>query len=224
MGSPNCRDGNHPDTMNKAFRALLGIAQDATHYVAINYCTQKSIKHEKCNKREVFDEQLHWMELCIYYSINVQVGGLDGKPVSHMCRCPGGQIWCGGNWRNDLVWVMQHSVRGYGAQNGRLPWQLQRLCEIRLLKEYRAFVEYCLALALTTRPQNSGNLNLISKFVPVRRAPAAVALQVFTMGIIVGCKHRIPVIASSRKTGDGRNEWWIVNSHIDLVTWNAWNN
>jgi len=84
---------------------------------------------------------------------------------------------------------MQHAVRCYGAQNGRLPWQLQRLCEIKLLKEYRAFVEYCLALALTTQPQNSGNLNLISTFVQVRKAPAPVALHVFTMGIIDGCEH-----------------------------------
>jgi hypothetical protein len=40
------------------------------------------------------------------------------------------------------------------------------------------------------------------------------------VGNIVGCAHVIPEIATSSKTGDGRNERWIVNSHIALVTWN----
>ena len=58
------------------------------------------------------------------------------------------------------------------------------------------------------------------KFVQVRKAPAAVAFQVFSMGYIFGCTHVILEIATSSKTGDGRNGRWIVNSHIDLATWN----
>jgi len=71
---------------------------------------------------------------------------------------------------------------------------------------------------LTTIPENSGNLDPVSKFVQVRKALAAVALQVFSMGNIVGCEYVIPEIATSSKTGDRRNEGWIVNSHIDLAT------
>jgi hypothetical protein len=92
---------------------------------------------------------------------------------------------------------------------------------MKLLNEDGAFVVYWLALELTTIPENSGNLDPVSNFVQVRKAPAAVALQVFSMGNIVGCAHVIPEIAASRKIGDGRNEQWIVNSHIDLVTWNV---
>ena len=91
---------------------------------------------------------------------------------------------------------------------------------MKLLHENGAFVEYWLALALTTIPQNAGNLDLVSKFVQVRKALAAVALQVFSVGNIVGRAHVIPAIATSSKTGDGRNERWIVYIHIDLVTWN----
>jgi len=69
-------------------------------------------------------------------------------------------------------------------------------------------------------PENSGNLDPVSKFVQVRKAPAAVDLQVFSVGNIVGCAHIIPEIATSSKTGDGWNERWIVNSHIDLATRN----
>jgi hypothetical protein len=92
--------------------------------------------------------------------------------------------------------------------------------KIKLLNEDVAFVEYWGALELTTITENSGNLDPVSKFVQVRKAPAAIALQVFSVGNILGCTHVIPDIATSSKTGDGRNEPWIVNSHIDLAMWN----
>jgi hypothetical protein len=104
--------------------------------------------------------------------------------------------------------------------NGHLPWQLQRLFKIELVYEDGAFVEYWLTLLLTTIPENSGNFDPVTKFVQVRNAPAAIALQVFSMWNIVGYAHVIPDIATSSKTEDRRNEQWILNSHIDLATWN----
>ena len=97
------------------------------------------------------------------------------------------------------------TISTYGALNGRLPWQLQRLFKIKLLNKDGAFVEYWLALALTTMPENSGNLDPVSKFVQVTKAPVAVALEVFSMGNIVGCAHVVPEITTSSYTGDGRN-------------------
>ena len=110
--------------------------------------------------------------------------------------------------------------RCYGALNGRLPWQLQRLFKIKLQNKDGALVEYWLAVALTTIPETSGNLDPVLKFVQVRKAPAAVALQVFSVGNIVGYAHIIPEMLTSTYTGDARNERWIVNSHIDQATWN----
>jgi len=75
-------------------------------------------------------------------------------------------------------------------------------------------------MALTTIPENLGNLDPVSKFEQMRNAVAAIALLVFSKGNIVGSVHLIPRIATCCKTGDGRNEPWIVNSHIDLATWN----
>jgi hypothetical protein len=63
-----------------------------------------------------------------------------------------------------------------------------------------------------------GNLDPMSKFVHVRKAPAAVALQVFIVGNIIGCTQVIPVIATSSNTGDGQSKRRISNSHIDLAT------
>jgi len=220
MGPQNRRDGKHPDAMIKDFRGLLDFRQDATHSVTIYNGAREFPKHKSHNKTYISDEQLHAMELCIHHGIKVQVEGLEGECICQICRCTGSQSWRGVDRRNDWVWVKQRPGRCYGALNGRLPLQLQRLFKIKLLNQDGAFVEYWLALALTTIPENSGNLDPVSKFVQVRQAPAAVALQVFSVGNIVGCAHVIGEIATSSKSGDGRNERWIVNSHIDLATWN----
>jgi hypothetical protein len=118
------------------------------------------------------------------------------------------------------VWVKLRPGTRYGAHNGRLLWQLQGLFKITLQNEDGAFVEYRLALALTMIPQNLGNLDPIMQFVQARKSLAAVALQVFSVENIVGCAHGIPETAASVKTRDGQNRRWIVNSQIDLATWN----
>jgi hypothetical protein len=75
-------------------------------------------------------------------------------------------------------------------------------------------------MALPTIPENLGNLDTLSKFVRIRQAQQAGALQVFGVRKIVGGVHVIPDIATGCSTGDGRNVQWIVNSHIDRVTSN----
>jgi len=220
MGPQNRRDWKHPDTIIQDFRALLNNTQDALHCVAMYSTTREFIKHKSRNMTYISDEQLHAIELCIYHGIKVQVEGLDGERISQMCWCTGSQSWRGGDRWNDQLWVKQCPRRCYGALNGCLPWQLQRLFKIKLLNKDGAFVKYWLALALTTISEHSGNLDPVSKCVQVRKAPPAIALQVFNMGNIVGCAHVIPEIATSSKTADGRNERWIVNSHIDMATWN----
>ena len=206
--------------MIKDNRAFLNNAQDATHHVALYSASRQDIQHKSHNTMYISDESLHTMELCIYPGIKVHVEGLDGERISQMCRFTGSRSWRSRDQRNDCVCVKQSPVRCYGALNGRLPGQLQPLFKINLWNKDGAFVEYRLALALTTIPQYSVNLDPVSKFVQVRKAPAAVALQVFSVGILVGCAHTVPEIATSSKTGEGRNAQWIVNSHIDLATGN----
>jgi hypothetical protein len=91
MGSENRRDGKHPDSMMKDFRALLDNTQDATHRAAIYSGTREFIKHKSRNKTYISDEKLHAMELCIYHGIKVQVESLEGERISQMCRCTGSQ-------------------------------------------------------------------------------------------------------------------------------------
>ena len=220
MGPHNCRDGMSPDAMMKDFRALVDNTQGTTHRVAIYSGTFKDIKPKSRNKTYISDEQLHAIELSIYHAIQVQIQGLDGEHIAQMCRCTGSQSWRGGDRRIDWVWVKERLGRCYGALNGRLLWQPQCLFKSKLLTENGAFVESFLDLPLTTIPENSGNFEPVPKFVQLRNAPAAVALPVFCMRNVVSCAHVIPEMATSSKTGHRRNERWIVNSHIDLVTWN----
>jgi hypothetical protein len=67
--------------------------------------------------------------------------------------------------------------------------------------------------------ENLGNLDPVSNFVQVRTAPPAIALQVFSVGDIIGYMHVSPERSTSSKKADDRNEQWIVNTHIDLPTW-----
>jgi len=220
MGPQNRHDGKHPDTMIKDFRALLDNTQDAAHRVTTYNSTREFIMHKGRNRTYISDEPLHAMVLCIYHAINVQVNGLAGEHISRICRCAGSQSWLGGDRRNHWVWVKQCPGRCYGALNRRLPWQLKRLFNLKLLNKDGAFVESWLALALTTRPENSGNLDPILKFVQLRKALGAGASQVFSLGNIVGCAHVIQETATSSTTGDGWNERLMVNSHTYLATWN----
>jgi len=154
MGHQNRHDGKHPDAMIKDFRALHDNTQDAMHRVTIFSTTREFIKHQRHNKQYISDEQLHTMELCIYHGIRVQVEGLYGELISQMFRCTESQNWHGEDRQNDWVWVKQRPGRCYGVLNGYLPCQIQRLFKIELLSEDGAFVEYWLALALTTLPEN----------------------------------------------------------------------
>jgi hypothetical protein len=89
-----------------------------------------------------------------------------------------------------------------------------------LLNEVGSFIEYRLALALTTIHENLGILDTVSKFVEGCKAPAGFDFQVFCVGNIVRCTQLIPDIGTNSKTRDGQNMEWIVHSHIYLVTWN----
>jgi len=149
------------------------------------------IKHKGHEMKYIWDEQLHAMELCIYQAKKVQVEGLEGERIFQKCRCTASQSWRGGDQWNDWVWVKRPLGRCYGALDGHLLWQLHRLLKIKLLNVDGAFIEYWSAVVLATIPEKSGKLDPVSQFVQVRQSPAAVALQVFSVGNIVGCAHVI---------------------------------
>jgi len=165
MWPQKCRDGKHPQSIIKDFRALHDNTQDAMHWLAIYSGMRDFIKHKSRNKMYLSDEQLHPMAHCIYDGIKMEGEGLDGEQISLKCRCTGSHSWLGRDRQNDWLSLKQCLGFGYCTVNRRLPWQLQRLFIINLQNNDGAYVEYWLALVHTTMPENSGNLDPVSKFV-----------------------------------------------------------
>lgn len=67
-------------------------------------------------------------------------------------------------------------------------------------------MEYGLALPHSAQPADSGDMSAISRFVQVTSAVAAVALQVYSMEIIIGCGYVSPEGDTSSKTENGQKE------------------
>jgi len=110
--------------------------------------------------------------------------------------------------------------RCFGALHGWRLGQPQQLLKSTVQNQNGAFVEFSIDLVLTRIPENTGNLNRISKFKLVKTALAAIALLVFCMGNSIGYEHRIEEPAANSTTGDGQKKQWIANHHIHLATWN----
>jgi hypothetical protein len=103
LGLQNRPDGLHSEAMIKDCRVLLGNTQDATQCMAIYSDTCEYIKYQSGIKTYISDDQLHPMELCTHQCIQVQVEGLEGEHISHMCRCTGSPSWHRGDPQN--TWV-----------------------------------------------------------------------------------------------------------------------
>jgi hypothetical protein len=106
----------------------------------------------------------------------------------------------------------------YGALQGRLPWKILRLFKVKHRNDEGHEIENWLAFAQTTIPENGGHMDTVSSFINVRLPPPSAGFRVVSAGNIVGCAHVIPQRAF---TDQEKNDRWIVNSHIDLMTWNV---
>jgi hypothetical protein len=199
-------DGKHSYSGIKDLRALRDNERDPTHHAAIYCGMPEFILCKSGNRMYISDKQLYAMDLCIYHGLKLQLGGLEGEPISQMCQYTGSQSWGKGDWLNDRVWITQYPGRCYGELNGCLSCQPQWLYKIKLQDEDGASVEYWLALGLTTIPENSGNLDRVTKFVQVSQALAAFAFQVLGMGNFARCTVENPEIVTSSDPWDGRNE------------------
>jgi len=126
----------------------------------------------------------------------------------HSSRCTGPLNFRNHGSRNDWVWVRAGTEDMYGMLRGRLPAKLVALFKIR---DYRcedrvrrlAGVQFVSAV-------NSGRISDVHSLVTVQMKADAREFTVVDIGTILGLAHLIP-------EGDRR---WIVNSRIDLITFN----
>jgi hypothetical protein len=102
------------------------------------------------------------------------------------------------------------------ALRGRLPVRLLVAFKISLLTEKGAQLpDLQLALVETTQVVNGGKPDCATSMVRVARPTGRVGYQILHLDSIDGAAHVIPLHPKPRE-----NKAWIVNSHIDVETWN----
>jgi len=129
----------------------------------------------------------------------------------HHARCTGPLNFRNHGSRNDWVWVRARTEDMYGALRGRLPAKLVPLFKIR---HYRcedrvrrlAGVQFVSAM-------NTGRISDVHSLVTVQMKEDARQFTRVAIGTILGLAHLIPE----------RDQRWIVNSRIDLRTFNEVN-
>jgi len=126
----------------------------------------------------------------------------------HCARCTGALNFRNHGSCNDWVWVRAGTDDMYGALRGRLPVKLVALFKIRDNRgedpvRHLAGVQFVSAV-------NSGRISDVHSLVTVPMKEDAREFTVVDIGTILGLAHLIP-------EGDWR---WIVNSRIDLRTFN----
>lgn len=157
----------------------------------------------------------------IYHGLEVKTSNMHGEETAQRLRCTGDNSWYSGTARNDWVWVQiarrqEGKELPYKALQGRLPYQMLRLFKLQVVHA-RGSNTFWLAYVHLTKPANGGMPEKASQLVRVVKSMSGEVNAVISAGNIVGAAHLIPEepISSGRE-----NKGWIVNSHIDLATWN----
>jgi len=126
----------------------------------------------------------------------------------HRARCTGAVNFRNHGSRNDSVWVRARTEDMYGTLRGHLPAKLVALFKIR---DYRCEDRVRrLAGIQFVRAVSSGRISDVHSLVTVQMKEHSREFTVVDIGTILGLAQLIP-------EGDRR---WIVNSRIDLRTFN----
>lgn len=200
------------------FRGLLNATGDDVIRKGIYTGTQRFLQSKRIN---IESEDLLESAAAIYHGLEVETCDMHGERVAQRLRCTGEKGWYSGPARNDWVWVqMRKPTEGqelpYKALQGRMPYRLIRLFKLRILHP-RGMTTFWLAYVEQTRPANGGMPERASKLVRVVKPASGDGFVVISAANIVGAAHLIPEEPCSSRE---ENKGWVVNSHIDLTTWN----
>jgi hypothetical protein len=159
----------------------------------------------------------------IYHGLDVSTDDMHGSAVVHRVRCTGDRTWYKGPPRRDWVWVrvghaplQECPPLPYKALQGRLPHRLLRLFKVAVPHGHDSRT-YWLAFAEIMRAVNSGMQEDASQLVRVTQPTSDATYAVVNASRITGAAHLIP--EEPNCTGVDQRAW-VVNSHIDLATWN----
>jgi hypothetical protein len=157
----------------------------------------------------------------LYHSLHVSVEDWQKYEWKiHNIRATNDREWMrSGCSRQDWVWVRQKASRQhlpYKALRGRLPAQVCFFFSLSIATHDKPREMVPLALVRVTEPVNSGTAeNALA--MPRVAIPTVMAKRyaVIHAGSIEGAAHVVPLVPDNEK-----NTRWIVNTHIDLETWN----
>jgi hypothetical protein len=153
----------------------------------------------------------------VYHGVRIPLSNMYGERMIQYVRCTGEKSWYGQPARHDWVWVQASKQRedqepAYGALRGRLPYRLLKL--FKLSADGGPF--WC-AFVQTTTPAAGGTPERASSMVKVTQPTTGSGYAVISGDSIGGAAHLIP---EEPDCSGISNKGWMVNSHIDLATWN----
>jgi hypothetical protein len=159
------------------------------------------------------------------YGLDVPTDDMPGSSVVQHVRCTGDRRWYFGPPRNDWVWVRTVSGSAplpacaslpYKALQGRLPYGLLRLFTVDLPAATGPHPHW-LAFVELTRAVNSGTPEEASQLVRVTKPNTGAGYAVIDASRITNAAHLIP---QEPNCAGVNQRTWLVNSHLDLATWN----
>jgi hypothetical protein len=161
------------------------------------------------------DETIDTCPVKVFHSIRMMTEDLGtGKPVEQRIRCTIKSPWFKSHGvRNDWVWTRTDTRGEYGVFHGNLPARLACLIEITVENTVIpvAFVERICAV-------NVGIPNQYSKLARAEKPVTGTGYKVISTDYIVSAAHLIP---DEPLNSPELQRSWVVNSHIDLETWNT---
>jgi hypothetical protein len=202
------------------FRGLLESITNEGVKKGLESGTMRFLRSRRIN---IESEDLMRCPAAIYHGVEVRTWDMHGEETSQRLRCTGDKGWYSGGARHDWVWVQITRKRDgqelpYKALQGRLPCRMLRLFKLLVVhaREQRGET-FWLAYVELTKPANGGMPERASGLVRVVKPATGEVDAVISAGNIVGAAHVIP---EEPATSRSENKGWIVNSHIDLATWN----
>ena len=220
--SPQLRNGKQK--VND-FRGVIEAITDEDSRKGLKNATLRFLRSRRISLEP---EDLMRCMAAIYHGLEVRTSDMHGEETSQRLRCTGERGWYSGGARHDWVWVQVARRRDgqelpYKALQGPLPYRMLRLFKLLVVHagasggQRNLSETFWLAYVELTKPANGGMPERISKLVRVVKPTTGEVDAVISAGNIVGAAHVIPEEPDSSKS---QNKGWIVNSHIDLATWN----
>jgi hypothetical protein len=169
--------------------------------------------------RETFSDR--FLSRCcayVYHQITIAVTehGTENAVQQHV-RCTGNVTWHNQPPRRDWVWKKCEGKASHGILHGSLPVRLRLLFRFQV-DGLGYSGSHKLAFVENTIPINRGKPDADSGLVRVQKPVDGTGFSVIDIESLTGAAQCIP---DCPKDPVAKQKSWVVNSHVDLETWNT---